>query len=148
MVPMSDILHVSTLRHEEWGGPKRYIRITVHDNLSEFRKAAQNYSPHEDFVGSVGCFHPAPTRERYVGKRWVDITDEHWGGVMRLAKGWINLEVVAHESVHAAAAIWRRDVMPNLRLGEDCGPHEEMLAYMVGDISMGVYRKLYEEDLI
>jgi len=149
---MTEIIHVSTTRHEEWEGPKRYIRVYIYDTLDEFRL---NYSPwwrdrdnRNDMLGAVGCFEPAPDKERHINGQWIKTHDRHWAGVMRLTKGWIDVQSVTHECVHAAAAIWRRDVAPKLYLGEDCGPNEEMLAYMVGDLSYGLYSKLYSEELV
>ncbi len=83
---MTRVLHASTRRHEEWGGPKRYIRIIVHDTTAEFQKKVKAYNPFMTWSHAAGAFHPAPDRERCDEHgNWVRVTPPHWAGVMRLS---------------------------------------------------------------
>lgn len=144
------IMHASTTLHGEWGGPKRYVRIIVHETIPELQAAARAYNPYDysGFKNAAACFHTPVFREKCVDGEWVGVVDNHYGGLIRLAREYINLEVVTHECVHAAAEIWRLDVQPSLAIGKFCGPREESFAYMVGDLTMAVYAKIYEEILI
>lgn len=144
------VKHVSTFRHDEWGGPKRYIKVVVHRTRGEMQRAAAKYALRENendafYQYALACFQPAPDREIYDKKTdsWRSTTDKHYAGLLRLVKGYVGAEVVAHECVHAAAHIWRRDVThkakkPVVNLGDDCGWREEGFAYLVGDLTGGV----------
>lgn len=136
------VLHASTSRHEEWGGPKRYVRVMLHPDVEHLRVAAARYAG-GDFSQAAGCFHPAPDRWRSVDGEWVMVTDPHWAGVLRLAVGHLGTEPVVHEVVHAAATIYRMDVRTIINLGNGCRDREETLAYMVGDLARSVVRALY-----
>lgn len=139
------VLHASTYRNKIWGGPKRYIRVIVHDTTAELQAAALHYRPFTNWADVAGCFHPAPHRERENnGGKWVGITPPHWAGVMRLSRETLNSEIVVHECVHVAVAIYRMDIKPNIILGYECRDREEMLAYIVGDITSEVAGALQE----
>lgn len=144
---MVKILHASTTLHELWGGPKRYIRIILHETIPELQAAARAYNPYDynGFRNAAACFHTPLSKEKSIDGEWVRVSNEHYGGIIRFAREYINLEVVAHECVHAAAELWRLDVQPSLVIGKYCGPREENLAYMVGDLTAEVYAKVYPE---
>lgn len=137
---MTTVLHASTTHHDIWKGPKRYVRIIIHDNVDEFRTAADAYSPQSDFSGATGCFHPAIWREKFneEKKRWEFTGDKHYAGTIRLADEHITYNVLTHESVHAAAHIWRMDVTKAVHLGWNCARNEEWFAYIVGDLTQQV----------
>ena len=140
----SVVTHASTDRHAEWGGTRRYIRIVIHPDTPSLRKAATRYTG-GDFTNAAGCFHPAPDRERYDEERdeWKQVTDPHWAGVLRLSRDSLHTEAVTHECVHAALAIYRMDVAVVPNLGNGCGPREETLAYIVGDLTHSVVNALH-----
>jgi hypothetical protein len=131
------VLHASTTKHEWWGGPKRYIRIVVHETTPALQRAAARYRG-TDFSNAAGCFHPAPERERFHNGEWTSVTDPHWAGVLRVSKEWLDTEVVIHECLHAALAIYRMDVSTFVRLENGCGEREETLAYIAGDLTANV----------
>lgn len=138
---MARVLHASTVRHELWGGGGRYIRIVVHDTTAELRAAAGRYR--DDTLGwtdTGACFHPAPRRERLVDGEWVASTPRGWAGVMRLAREYLDAEVIIHECVHASLTIYRLDVVQDVRLGDGSSSirREESLAYIVGDLTTEV----------
>lgn len=140
---MTTVIHASTSRHAEWDGPARYIRIVLHETVADLQRAASRYR-RNDFSNAAGCFHPAPAREHYDGTTWVNTTPKHWAGVLRLARDHLFPEVVAHESTHAALAIYRVDVAAYVQLGNDCGRREETLAYIVGDVTANVTDALHQ----
>lgn len=142
---MTEVIHAGTTRHADWGGQRRYIRIVIHDTIGDLQRAANRYRPASDgYRNAAGCFHPAPDRERYVNGEWVLVTHPNWAGVLRLARGHIATEVVVHEMVHAASAIYRMDVAVRINLGNGCGPREETLAYIIGDITTQAVNVLHD----
>ena len=145
---MAEIYHASTSRQHEWGGPKRWIRIVVHDTALEFRAAATKYSDNLNWDGAIGAFHPSAHREKWdkKTKSLVPVSDPHFAGVMRLCKEELTNEVIVHECVHAGVAIYRSDVKAKVNLGDDVCPNEEHLCYIIGDISSGVFAALKEDE--
>ena len=141
---MAEVYHASTSRHLEWNGVRRWIRIVVHETTVEFQKAAAKYQPNADWDGTAGAFHPAAHRERWDKhtKEWVPTSDPYFAGVMRLSKEQLTNETIVHECVHAGAAIYRSNVKANIKLGDDVGPNEEHLAYIIGDLSEAVFAAL------
>jgi hypothetical protein len=138
-------LHVSTRDHGVWGGPKRWIRVFIHDSPEELVAAAQRYSPHMGFKeGTLGCFHPVPTKRKYIDGEWVNTSHPSFAGVMRLWAGDVDAHIVTHEVVHAAAAIYRMDVRPIVHLGRECNVPEEDFAYIVGDLNAGLAIALHD----
>lgn len=145
---MTSIYHASTSCQHMWGGPKRWIRIVVHDTAEQFMKAATNYSSNANWEGAVGAFHPAAQRERYDPKTklWVPMSDPHFAGVMRFCREEFTNEIIVHECVHAGLAIYRSDVRPRVNLGDEVCPREEDLCYIIGDISEAVYAAIKEDE--
>jgi hypothetical protein len=139
------VLHASTDRHDEWGGSKRYVRVIVHDTTDELRQAADRYRHGlYDYSWVGACFHSPADRERHVDGKWRRTTDPHWGGIIRLSREYMNDEVVVHECVHAALAIYRMDVRSKVVLGSDCTDREETLAYITGDLTSAVATQLHD----
>lgn len=62
---------------------------------------------------------------------------------MRLSRDALTTEIIVHECVHAAAAIYRMDVNTVMQLGDACNPQEETLAYIVGDLTKSVVNALH-----
>ena len=133
---MAITLHASTTQHDRWGGPRRYIRVYVYDTTPELQRAAAGYrNEYDGFSAAGGCFHPAEVK---------DDEDPHWAGVLRLSREYIGTEVVSHECIHAAAAIYRMDVQGYIVLGYGCGHREETLAHIAGDLIASVGNALHE----
>lgn len=121
-----------------WNGPKRYIRIFLYDDVEDLRKAASRH--YYNFADNrpdraVGMFSPAPQR-LFIDRNdnEIDKTDKHWAGVMRLCTEYLTYEVVTHECVHAAAAIFRMDIKKLIVLGYGAYEREEQFAYLVGNL--------------
>jgi hypothetical protein len=139
------ILHASTTRHDEWDGSRRYVHIAVHNTDDDLRRAAAAYRPGADWTDTAGCFHPADLRLRYdADGNAEDVSDPHYAGLMRLSREHLTTEVVIHETVHAAATIYRMDVCTMIRLENGCGEREETLAYIVGDLSRAIVNALHD----
>jgi hypothetical protein len=151
---MTRVYYPSTTMHEEWGGHKRHIILVVHKNRSDFVKAAERSSSSGSdgyWEGCLGCFHPEPYRESYDKKlgKFINTSEPHRAGIMRLIEGYLTNEIITHECVHAAAAIWRMDVTRRkdgpgtINLGTDCDWREEGFAYLVGDLTHQVFTALW-----
>jgi len=139
------ILYASTTRQAEWSGPKRYLRIVIHENREFF----YDYLNYEVASTTLACFQPARRREKFDEDKgeWVNLTNKHYGGTIHLIDGWIQHGIVAHECVHAAAHIWRMDVQDEIMLGDNCGYREEGFAYLVGDLVQGVMNAIFEWEI-
>jgi hypothetical protein len=125
---------------DEMTGPARWIRVVVHPDVADMHRLARRrspWSPPED--ETRGMFQPAPVREWYDAelKEWVRRWPASYAGIMRLARGWVTSEIVAHELMHAACAIYRMSVCALIRLEDDCGRREESLAYIYGQLFAG-----------
>lgn len=138
------VTHASTVDHDRWDGPKRYVRIAIHDTTDEMRRAATRYRD-EDFSDAGGMFHPADTV--YVQNNdgtFTDCADPHWAGLLRLSREYLTTEVVTHECIHAAATIYRMDVVTTIVLGNGCGHREETFAYIAGHLIAQVTSALHD----
>lgn len=116
--------------------PVRWCWVRVHPTAQHMRAAAYRSAPHHgrDFhAASLACFQPSPYRERFVDGKW-EQRHSNYAGTMRLVGGDVTAEVVAHELVHAAVQVYRSNVKQRVVLGEDCGPREEQLAYIYGEL--------------
>lgn len=132
--------------HEETGGPRRWIRLIVHDTLDDLRAAADRYRPKGDpgwWDNCAACFHPAPVRIRYGPNDEEQLIDTGFAGVLRLTTERLDTEIVSHECVHAALACYRMDVTAFVHLGNGVGAREETLAYLIGDLTAGVSSALH-----
>lgn len=128
---------------------RRYIRVIIHPTVDDLNDAANRYEKRRPGGGraagfaALGMFQPIGVRSKYDRKKrmWVDTTPA-FAGVMRLARGHLTGEIVTHESVHAALAIWRMhmwslDVEGNASadFGDNGGPVEESFAHLVSGIA-------------
>lgn len=113
-----------------------YIRI--HDTTAELveagnRLAVRRHTPPTLDSGTWACFQPSPI--------WYIVDDQGgmvqgrrngYVGTLRLSREAATSEIVAHECVHCAVAIYRRRFAEQVDLGTDCGEPEERLAYIIG----------------
>jgi hypothetical protein len=122
--------------HKVYGGPRRYFRVVIHDDLADMHAAAERYNGEPLGDDCRACCQPAPTRERLAddGETWEQHEPKHFGGILRFIDGWVTTEIVAHELTHAALVVYRMDINPDVRLGNGCRLREEHLAYITGDL--------------
>lgn len=143
---------VATIHHlyADREGPcrSRYFRLVIHPDLDHMRAAAKRYDrkrfgPADSYDNAGGLWQPRPFASRYDRKtrRWID-TSSACAGVMRLARGHLDGEVIAHESTHAALHIsrlhaWWLDTSqaPERVVIEDMATDEEPFAYLLGGIA-------------
>lgn len=126
-------------------GIRRQVFVHIYDDREELArehcKARERpYDPAADIAGGVviqqGFPWPSPVYTPII--------------VMRLWTGQLTTKTVAHEAVHAAAALYFMDGIPGWHSRARAhliGDHE-MLAYLVGDITSEVVRNLYRLKLL
>jgi len=127
----------------------RYIRLVIHPNKHDLRAAGTAYNKRrgcdQDLSNAVGLFQQAYFRARYdrKTKAWIDTTTA-FAGIMRLANGHLDGEVIAHESTHAALQVtrlhdWAKPGSDgNADFGDCCDAREEAFAYLLGGIAAEV----------
>jgi hypothetical protein len=62
---------------------------------------------------------------------------------IRLYDGALSTRIVTHEATHAAMAIYNQDCLTEAPVHESM-EREEILAYLVGDLSAAMVSKIYE----
>lgn len=125
-------------------GPRRWCRVHIHDTVKQLRAAAHRTSPWHGrgwWDDCLGCFQPSPVRMDAVTGQ---VRETAYAGVLRLAEERLTAEIVAHELVHAALAIYRMNVHPNVHLGNGCRRREEQLAYIYGQLYASFEAKFHE----
>lgn len=119
-------------------GVRLWWWVRIYDTADQLRDAAHkhhNWYGRQYWDGCYGVHQPVPFRERIKGSgKWEIITPANGQmGVIRLCRPF-TVEQVAHEATHAALFAYRSVKARNVRLGDECGPREELLCYLVGDI--------------
>ncbi len=117
-------------------GPPRWWWVIIHESLKEMRHAGARW-PHNsetDFGEAEGLCQPINWWENddEPGIRYYPETG--YAGVLRFVTDHIHAEIVAHELVHAAVAVYRMNCSSDACLGEDYGDEEEDLAYIYGEL--------------
>jgi len=134
--------------HLMYGGRRRWFTVIVHDTLEQMRRAAVTRMDDASSLATAGAiFQPALIRQRYVDGAWVDSAPTAHVGTMRLVLGHITAEVVAHECVHAALTIFRRDIGDPVIISDDVFEHEEHLAHIAGELIARTSDALHERDM-
>lgn len=116
--------------------PRRWWQVRIHDSIEDLHAAAQRYNPKpasETWDGVYGVHQPFGTWvNRETGER--RYPSNGFAGIIRLDAGHATAETIAHELLHAALWCYRMNHQRDVRLGTDCGPREEDLAYIYGEL--------------
>lgn len=115
--------------------PRRWWLVRIHPTVEHLRAAARRHRPQHDagwWDDCVGCCSAAPD----------PLPSNGYAGMIRYAETHLTSEIVTHELVHAAAATYRMNVATVIDLGPECGPGEEDLAYIYGELYADLERKL------
>ncbi|SCD43869.1 hypothetical protein GA0115253_1004713 [Streptomyces sp. Termitarium-T10T-6] len=117
-------------------GPLRRVTVQVYEDLAELREAATRYvdaEPHH-FAEALGVCHA--------------YTD---GGttaaLIRLWRHRLGTSVVVHEVTHAAMGIYRTDWQPDHGHPNDDLDNEEVLAYLVGNLTSRIVDRLHHHGM-
>lgn len=111
-------------------GPRRWWWVRIYPDLEAMRAAAARYHRTADLAEAHAVCQPAEwfteTGTRYAGGGLA--------GVLRFAATELTGEIVGHELLHAAVAVYRQTVHRDVRLGVWCTGREEKLAYIFGEL--------------
>lgn len=124
-------------------GPRRWWRVRIHSDVEHLRDAAHRHRPlhgRDWWNECFGCCHPTRWLEQEDGSRQYPVSG--YAGLIRFSVDYFTAEIVAHELVHAAAATYRMNVCPDVRLGSGCGRREEEFAYIYGELYNDLERQL------
>lgn len=130
-------------------GRRRFVRVTVYSDLAEMRRAAERYDRDlgidrtGEFDGAVGITH---TYDRFFfdGSGAMDMGRRTPGAALiRLWDQRLGTSVIAHESAHAASGIYQQDCLHEQGSVHDDMENEEILCYLIGDLSARIVDRLY-----
>ena len=132
-----------------WTGRKRTIQVYVYDNVKELRAAAHEY---DEYLGNEytsldqvhGITSPHQS-EKLIGGVWHK-TDK--AGLIRLYKDGLRTGIISHEATHMACSIYEDDWLEKKGLPWGDETNNEVLAYLVGDITSKIVNKLYQKGLL
>jgi hypothetical protein len=131
-----------------WTERKRTIQVYVHDTAQELRDAGDKYNRKvgsDNDIGHAVGLCQANIREKLVGDEWVALPD---AGIIQLTRNALKTGVISHEATHMASNIYDQDWREKHGAPWDDIENEEILAYLVGDITSKIVRKLYALELI
>lgn len=128
-------------------GRRRFVCVTVYDEIEALRTAASRYSKwtgvyrEGEFDAAYGVTHSfrnVPDEEGRI-KAHRRPTAAH----IRLCRGYLSAAIVTHEVCHAATAIYEQDCLDEQGSVHDSVNAEETLCYLVGDLSARIVNRLY-----
>lgn len=125
-------------------GYKRTVQIIVYDELDEMQEAAKRYIHASEgaFSYALAVSQPRESYPVYEDGSYGEPSTS--AGVIRFVKGYMGAGVVAHEMVHMALAIYRRD-RKRAPLGNM--KNEETLCHIVSDLTARAVNKFYAAGL-
>jgi len=134
-----------------YSGRKRAVKVKVYDELSALRRAADAWTFRHGleqpghFGSAMGVCHafdsvfvPDDGGEEIRGEA---------AALIRLWRGALGTGVVVHEVTHAASAIYQQDWEPDHGAVSDGMDNEEVLCYLVGDLTRRIVDRLYHYDM-
>lgn len=127
-----------------------WLWVYVHPTLKKFIQAYKKYEKREfgqdnptieDVKGCCHCYRRIRINE--------DKTEEASNevGIIRLAFTNCTPLVIAHELVHGAMQIYREEFQHSATFGSNCGPKEENLAYIYGELFRDINIKLHRYNI-
>lgn len=115
-------------------GERQWVRVYVYDDLSEMREAAARFSV------SGGSFDDAAgVTHLYSNADGTEVLP-----IIRLHRGHLGTEVISHEMVHAASAIYGATLGPHARARAHFTHYCEPFAYLYGELLKRLVRALHE----
>lgn len=131
-----------------WTERKRTIQVYIHDTPKELLAYANRYNKSigsdeviTDAVGLCQSF----TLEKLVNNEWVPTPA---AGFLRFSTEALTSGIISHEAAHMASNIYEQDWLPKHGPPWENIANEEVLAYLVGDITSKVVRQLYKRGLV
>ncbi len=124
---------------ERGSTPRRWFWVRVHRTAAELQEAAYRLHPGTGrafWRDCEGCC------QAMVPDEAGGYPANGYAGIIRLTVATYTAEVVAHELLHAAVAVYRMNVCPDVRLGMSVGRREEDLAYIYGELFHDLDRRM------
>lgn len=128
-------------------GQKKYFFVHVYDNIGDLRKDADEF----DFKGSGKV---NGSNDKYYGicntfKRYKVLPTGKWQindniGIIRLAKGYLSVEITSHEVAHAAFWQYRINHKRHASFEDKENKNEEEFASIYGKLFHDITNKLYK----
>lgn len=105
-------------------GHRAHVRVYVYDQPEEMRAAASRFSTSGDsFDDAAAVTHLL----------WSEATGRVLP-IVRLCRGHLGSEVISHEMMHAAAALYGSTLPPHARARAHFTHYNEPLAYLLGHL--------------
>lgn len=124
------------------------MRVSVYPDVKRLREVARRYSEtggyaeqHESFTKALGVTHSVDIR--HIGADGSE-TKSPVAAHIRLWEGALGTGVITHEVTHAAMAVYNQDCLESQGPVHSDMPQEEILCYLVGDLTSRIVNKLYE----
>lgn len=133
-----------------WSGRKRTIQVHIHDTPEDLREAGNAYNDSINALGDIE--HAVGLCQSHWTERYDKATDT-WikgdaAGVIRLTRKYLRTGVISHEAAHMAINIYDQDYREEHGDPYNDIENQEILAYLVGDITSRIVNKLYEKQLL
>jgi hypothetical protein len=157
--PVKQTVHTVIARPADPHCPSRYLTLMIYPDVEQMRAGAHAYNQRRGQVSddgnwdALGVTQSSPLGERYDRRTrsWVDCTGRHIG-VVRLARGWLTPEVLAHEATHAALHVermhqWAQAHTAGLEMPdavEITDDNEEPFAAVAGQLANILARTVHE----
>jgi hypothetical protein len=142
------VFRVSTRK----SGARRFVRVSVYDNPEELRRAADRYTKRVgvyaagEFKEAHGVTHSFE-RLLVTSEGELESPENSTAAHIRLHKDALATVVVTHEVAHAALAIYNQDVLRRDGPVHQDMENEEIICYLIGDLSARVVDRLYRYGL-
>lgn len=127
-------------------GERRFVRVSVYPDAGSMRKAAlrhsqrQGYIREDEYSAAHGVTHSIDVLHIGAdGSERRSPTAAH----IRVYDGALGTGVLTHEVTHAALAIYGQDCLKGQGPVHEDMPQEEILCYLVGDLTARIVNKLY-----
>lgn len=136
-------------------GTKRRIKVMVYDNVQQLKRATRKRDGFYGFVQTPAWYEQMAATTNFIEISDVDVDevadppDDSFKPyiTVRLSRDKLHqypTEIVTHESTHAAIFLFNCDVKKTLKRVEN----QEILCYLVGEISRKIVNKLYEKGVL
>lgn len=127
-------------------GSRRFVRVSVYPDVGSMRAAALKHSQREGYIredeysGAHGVTHSIDVL--HIGADGSQIRSP-MAAHIRMYDGALGTGVLTHEVTHASLAIYNQDCLEEQGPVHDEMPQEEILCYLVGDLTARIVNKLY-----
>lgn len=112
-------------------GPRIYVHVYVYDTVAAMRTAGEAFNGNNQ-DGALG-----------ITQAWVDAGGRAGKVVVRLARGHLGTQIVAHEIHHAATALYGAQVSDRVSRVAHLNHYNEPFAHLYSDLLCRLVDRLY-----